>query len=370
MPISFLFYLENGFGKQEYLLLHGIYSGVIALFEVPSGYIADVWGRKKALLIGALMGTLGFGAYSISYSLLGFLLAEVLLGIGQSLLSGADTAILYDSLKEVKKEEQYLKIESRITALGNIAEALAGIFVSVVVFSLYRNYFVLQTLLTFIAFVAAIFLYEPKIQEDGRKVGFKDIFGIVNVSFRKNKILRNFIYFSSIVGFASLSMAWLAQLIFKEVELDDKYFGYAWVILNSMVALGSILAKKIDRLLGLKWSLVYITALLSVGFMFVGLNLSFVALVPLLILFFVRGTAHPILKNYINRNTISSQRATVFSLRSLLIRIVFFAMAPLLGVISEKFSLEFALYLCAISVLIPSIVVVSLILASKKSHEQ
>ena len=56
MPVSFLFYLENGFSEKEYLILHAVYSGVIAIFEVPSGYIADIWGRKPAIIFGALFG--------------------------------------------------------------------------------------------------------------------------------------------------------------------------------------------------------------------------------------------------------------------------------------------------------------------------
>ncbi len=365
MPISFLFYMENGL-EEHYLLLHAIYSGVIAIFEVPSGYIADVWGRKKALVIGAFIGTLGFGAYSVSYTFTGFLVAEILLGIGASLLSGADTALLYDSLKEGGQENGYLKVEGRITALGNVAEALAGIFVSVVVFSFYRNYFVLQTILAFVAFIASLFLIEPSTQGNGRKVGFQDILQIVNVSFRKNKILRNFIYFSAIAGFASLSMAWLAQLIFKEVNLEEKYFGYAWVAINLMVALGSLSAKRIDKLLGLKWSLAYLSVFLSLGFLIISIDLSYIAFIPMLFLFFVRGTAHPILKNYINQNTDSSQRATVLSLRSLLIRVLFFALGPILGFLNNKFSLEYALYLCSISVLIPAVVISLMILGGKK----
>lgn len=365
MPVSLLFYLENGL-EDHYFLLHAIYSGVIAFFEVPSGYIADVWGRKKALVFGALLGTLGFGAYSISYSLTGFLIAEILLGLGSSLLSGADTAILYDSLKERGKEKEYLKIEGRITAVGNISEALAGIFVSVIVFGFYRNYFVLQTVLTFIAFVTALFLKEPKVHVGERQAGFKDILNIVSVSFRKNKVLRNFIYFSAVIGFASLSMAWLAQYIFVAASLEEKHFGYAWVALNTMVAIGSLLAMRIDNLLKLNKSLIYLTIFLTLGFVIIGINISLLAFVPMALLFFVRGTSHPILKNYINQNTESSQRATVLSLRSLLIRIMFFMMGPILQYIINNLSLAHALFLCALTVFIPGTIITIFIMAGKR----
>ena len=370
MPISFLFYQENNLQVMEYLTLHAIYSGVIAFLEVPSGYIADVWGRKPAIVLGAFLGALGFGVYALSYGILGFLLAEVLLGIGTSLLSGADTAILYDTLLEAGKEKRYIKTEGRITALGNFSEAAAGIFVSLVVLNQYRDYFMLQAILALLAFLAALFLTEPSMHKERDKAGFRDILEIVNTAFRKDKVLRNFIVLSSAIGFASLSMAWMTQPVFFEIGIKESNFGFAWVILNVLVALGSLSADRVNRKLGLRGTLIFIVLPLSLGFIFIGIKLSLIAFIPLFVLYFIRGTAHPILKKYINQHTQSSQRATVFSLRSLLIRGVFFAFGPLLGYISEKLSLQYALYLCGISVLIPSLVFMSLILAGKRMQNR
>ena len=54
----------------------------------------------------------------------------------------------------------------------------------------------------------------------------------------------------------------------------------------------------LDRITSLK-GLIYMTITLSLGFLLVGINLSYLAFIPLLFLFFFRGTAHPMLKNYI-----------------------------------------------------------------------
>ena len=47
MPIIVLFFQENGLTLQEVMILQGSYSLMIALMEIPSGYIADLFGRKK-----------------------------------------------------------------------------------------------------------------------------------------------------------------------------------------------------------------------------------------------------------------------------------------------------------------------------------
>jgi MFS family permease len=363
MPVSFLFYLENGFSEKEYLLLHALYSGIIALLEVPSGYLADVWGRKPALIAGTFFGVLGFGTYSFSYGFYGFLAAEIFLGAGQSLLSGADTALLYDTLHQEGKEKSYIKVEGRISALGNISEAAAGLFVSVIIFDLYRQYFQLQTFIAALAFFAALFLREPSIHRAGRRAGPGDILSIIHSSLKKNRTLRNLIFFSAAVGCASLSMAWLAQPVFAAIGLDENKFGIAWVLLNGMVMLGSLSARRVDSILTLRWSLVYMVFSFTAGFVILGMNLSFIAFVPLLFLFFVRGTSHPVLKNYINLHAESSERATVLSLRSLLIRTMFFLLGPVLGFVSDRLSLEYALYLCALVLFIPLFLFLVLLLA-------
>jgi MFS family permease len=356
MPVIFLFYTENGFSTTELFGLHAVYSIVIAVLEVPSGYVADVWGRKSALILGTLFGVFGFAMYSFSYTLVGFIIAELLLGVGESFVSGADSALLYDTLEVDNKEKHYLKTEGRLSAAGNISEALAGLFVSIVVFHMVRGYFVLQTFFALLAFIAACFLIEPELKKYSKKVVFNDIIGIVRYTFKTNKLLGKYIIFSSIIGFASLVMAWFSQPIFFEIGLAKNNYGYAWVILNAIVAIGSIAALRIGHFFGKNGIFVFLSIAMSLGLIIIALNLSYLVFVPLALFYFIRGSAHPILKNFINNHTSSDKRATVLSLRSLLIRIMYSAIGPFLGVISDKISIKLALMLCGVSILIPAVI--------------
>ena len=117
MPIIVLFYQENGLGMTEVLTLQAVYSIAIVALEIPSGYAADVWGRKTTLIIGSILGVVGFSIYSFSFGFWGFFAAELTLGIGQSFISGSDSAMLYDSLKSNNRQSDYLKYEGRIVQL-------------------------------------------------------------------------------------------------------------------------------------------------------------------------------------------------------------------------------------------------------------
>ncbi len=114
MPIVVLFYEDNGLEMRHIFILQAIYSISIVVLEIPSGYLADAIGRKKTIILGTIFGFLGFVAYSFSYAFLGFLFAEIILGIGQSLISGADSALLYDTLLESGKKDDYIKHEGRM----------------------------------------------------------------------------------------------------------------------------------------------------------------------------------------------------------------------------------------------------------------
>jgi hypothetical protein len=210
-----------------------------------------------------------------------------------------------------------------------------------------------------IAFVAACFLSEPSIHKTGVKIRWKSIIDIVKDTLWKNRILSNYVIFSAVIGFASLSMAWFAQIYLFEAGIKKAfYYGIYWTILNLTVAAGSYSSHKADRLFRNKTqSLIYILILLSSGFFLSSQFISIYGIAVLLVFYFVRGTAHPILKDRINSLSASNVRATVLSIRSLIIRILFAILGPLLGWYTDKVSLSFALILCSLIVFIPGVVI-------------
>ena len=113
MPIIVLFFQENGLSLQEVMILQGSYSMMVALMEIPSGYIADLFGRKKTLVLGTLFCFLGFALFGFSFGFWEFFIAELLLGVGNSFISGSDSALLYDSLLESEQSEEYTRIEGK-----------------------------------------------------------------------------------------------------------------------------------------------------------------------------------------------------------------------------------------------------------------
>ncbi|MDE5419117.1 MFS transporter [Labilibaculum sp. DW002] len=345
MPIIVLFYQENGLSMQDVLTLKGIYSVAVVALEIPSGYIADVWGRKKSLILGSILGCLGFVVYSFSHGFSGFLTAELILGIGSSFISGSDSAMLYDSLLKMKKEKDYLKQESRVMSVGNFAEALAGIAGGSLALISLRTPFVFQSFIAFIAIPASILLVDPNQNAVKIKVGFKHILSIVKFSLWDNAILRWNIVLSSVIGCATLTLAWFIQPYLRDLDMEVSTIGVIWTLLNLTVGFVALSAYKIEGYLGKNGTSIFIVLGVSIGFILTGWFNSLIGVGVLFFFYFVRGIATPVLKDYINRITESEMRATVLSVRNFIIRICFALIGPFLGWYTDHFTLSSALML-------------------------
>ena len=66
--------------------------------ELPTGYVADRIGYRRALAIGASLWVVGWGFYVIARSFGGAVAAEIALGAGMAFISGSDSALLWVSL--------------------------------------------------------------------------------------------------------------------------------------------------------------------------------------------------------------------------------------------------------------------------------
>ena len=355
MPIIVLFFQDNGLNLQEIMILQACYSLSVGLMEIPSGYAADILGRRKTLILGCILAFIGFSIFSVSYNFWWFLVAEIFLGLGNSFISGADTALMYDSLLEAKAEDRFLKYEGRSISIGNFSEAAAGIlggFLAAISFR-YPSY--AQVLIALLAIPFAISLVEPKLHKDRIKSSWKSILKVVRFSLVESKVLRTHIIYSSFIGVGTLMMAWLAQPFLKDIGINMKHYGMIWALLNITVGVFSFLAHKIEKKFTAFNSLFIVGTTSVLGYILIANNMSYIGLIFLFVFYANRGYATPLLRNYINEHTESNVRATIMSVRSFIIRISFAIIAPFIGWVADKQSLSSAFMVMGIIIFIVSV---------------
>ncbi len=343
MPIVVLFYKENGLNVSQVFILQSVYSLSIVLLEIPSGYFADALGRKNTIFIGAVLGFIGFAIYSISYGFWGFLMAEVVLGFGQSMISGADSALLYDSLVDAKQQDRYIKHEGRMTSIGNFAEASAGILGGLLAAVSIRYPYYGQTLVALLAVPAAFTLIEPKTEHNRLELGWKQIVDVVRFALVKNLRLRWNILLSSVVGASTLTMAWFVQPWLIRADTPVEAYGAIWTVLNLLVGVAAMFAYRVELKLGRNRTTGVLILFLFLGFVMAGFIRSYWAMPFIVIFYLARGVATPILKDSINRIAPAPMRATILSVRNFIIRIIFSVWGPFYGWLTDRWSLKVAL---------------------------
>ncbi len=344
MPIVALFYNDNGLDHFDIFLLQAVYSLSVALLEIPSGYMADVIGRKKSLVIGSVLGTLGYGIYSISSGFYGFLAAEMVLGLGGSFISGSDSAMLYESLAAMDKKHRYFRLEGRITSLGHFAETIAALCGGFIAVSLsYRAVYISQTLIAGLAIPAALYLLEPPAVSVIRRPGLGHILAVCRESLVRNKKLSSTLLLSSVIGTCTLCMAWTSQVYFVSMGLGEKSITPLWIGLNLTVGLVAAMADKVVAQIGRPVAIFVITLIIPGSYILLGVLPLLPALLVLFVFYAVRGFATPLLKDLVNQYCPSETRATVLSIRSLIIRVSFALLGPCIGSLSAGNSLAVAL---------------------------
>lgn len=355
MPIIVLFYEKNGLSLQDIFILKSIYSIVAVAFEIPSGYLADTWGKRKCLLFGSILFFGGYLTYSFTDTFLAFAFAEILLSIGQTFVNGADSALLYNTVAAHQKEYLYMRYEGRLTTVGNFSEAVAGLLGGLLAVVSLRWPFYAQTVIAFSGIPAALALreYGGKV---GRQNALPEIIRIIRYSLFTNRQLAFSIAFSGIIGAATLTMAWFVQPVLMQLNTPISYYGIIWTVLNLAVGMAAFYSDRIEHQFGERKMNLLILVSITAGYLLLAFHLhTYWLLVILLLFYLVRGFATPILKGYVNQLTLSEMRTTVLSIRNFIIRLLFAVIAPIAGWISDTYGIQMALLMITGLICLPGI---------------
>ena len=341
MPLIILFFESNDLNYTQIMILQATYSFATAIFEIPSGYTADLIGKKKSIFLGSSLSFIGFLIFSLSNSFVPFLIAEIILGIGNSFISGSDSALLFDSLKEVNKSEKYLKYEGINISIGNFSEALSGIIGGLLASISIRYPAIAQVIIAFIAIPISYQLTEPKVKDRKLSLSIKNYKNVINYIMEDSKLIF-YIIFSSSIGLATLIMAWLIQPLLIKIGIEYRYYGFIWAFLNIIVGFFSLNASKISSKISNKISLIVISIISIITYLILFFENNLMILITIFLFYSNRGYATPYLRNEIQKNTLSEIRATVMSIRNLTIRFLFVITAPFVGIILDNFGLNYS----------------------------
>jgi len=332
MAIITLFWKEHiGLSLSQILLLQGIFAVAMVVMEYPSGYISDKIGYRTALTAASLLGLAGWGYYTVATSFRDVLIAEVLLGISTSFISGTDSALLFESLKAGGDEAGYARCEGRSTFFGQTGEAAGAIFAGV----LYARYplspFLLQLAVWLLALAVTRGLIEPGREPGHRGSHLAEALASTRYVFVENKRLRLTVLLGVVLGIASFYPVWLIQPYMRANGVPLASFGPVWAGANLIVAIFAMFSHRVRAFLGERGMILLLAALVWTGYLGLGLAAGMWGFLFYYLLTAMRGMRGPFFLHLAQAEIPSATRAGMLSLQSLCFRLLFVLTGPLIG---------------------------------------
>ncbi len=347
IPVILPYYSEViGLGYREFLYGETAYAAAIVLFDVPTGWISDVWKRKHTLALGYILNMIGWCILLIAHSLWQAILAQTFLGLCYSLLSGSNTALLYDSLLSVDRKNEYRKKEGKRMALSLYAIAGASV-VGGFLYSINRYLPIYTTLIAnFIALIAVLMIDEPERHKRiGQKHPVADIIETIKYALHGHAEVGFIIIFTAVL-FCSTKLIMISQQpYYMALNFPKAAFGILIAVGFFLGGASSHWAHLLDGKINTFRALMFAWALAFFVCVGAGLHIGLSGVALLMVGgSCIYGAAAPRVNEAINRLVGSERRATILSTLSFMTSLLAIPMSALIGWISGIGGVQLSLF--------------------------
>lgn len=317
-PIWVLFYLRFT-DYSGVAMLETTWVISVALFEIPTGAVADMLGKKKSLFLGTFVLLISNVFMVLAADLTHVFLSMPFYALGLALNSGSFEALIYDSLKQEGKEGKFSNVIANKKSVNLIAIAI-GAILGAMLFKLDpRMPFAASAIMRGIALISVLLLIEPII--DTEKFNFANYvkqtkagFGnLLKVNFRGT-----FFVLLVVMTIGMISFEFLDDILLVDYGYDEKVLGYLFAAISVVSAAVSRFSAKLSKVLGAFGGFLFVSFLFGVSYLFS----PFIGMVALGAMMFVRNSLYSIQDNLVqeilNKNTVSAERATTISTFSMM----------------------------------------------------
>ncbi|MEP6870351.1 MAG: MFS transporter [Anaerolineaceae bacterium] len=324
---------------------------LVAFLNPPLGALADHIGRKKVLAIGALAFSatiLGLG-FTSNYWLL--FCDYVLWAFAIAMRSGADQALIYDSLKEAGQEASFSRIAGRgfaVTLTAGVAGVIIGGFVAA------------QTSLAFTvqisalgplaAMMVALTMWEPRVTHAERRY-WRNLRTGMSFAWTHPQI-RYAMLFGSVLLTAGFVPVVLIQPFLIDYDVPTSLYGVYQAPLRIISVVAAMVAFRLAARAGVPRMFLMGSAGMVIAYASIALIDARAAFAFFAIPSLVHGLVRPTLDTYINQRTPSERRATVLSVLSLFLSLELAFFEPILGFIVDGISIQAAMAVSATTFLV------------------
>ncbi len=341
-PVYMLMFESKGLSVIEITWLLMIWSIPVFVLEIPSGMLADLWSRKKLIVLGTSLKLAGFTIWLFAQDFACFAVGFVLWGIQEAFCSGSTEALLFDLLSKHNKNDAYEKYAGRFRFCTGIASAAAMVLGGIVSASGYETAAALSVGSLALSLGFAMLLKDIKNKPHERttwRIHFAEMKTGLSLT-KKNIGILVPLGLCVMLAVQPGVLEEYDQLFARRVGLPLVWIGIWGAARTGMEALGGWLAYSMKRLIKTMGGICLLAAAAGV-LLFVSAYVYKAAALPLYGLFYMlMSSGYIMAEGRLQREAEPSRRATVLSVSSLFINLSGMLILAGFGVASEKWGMR------------------------------
>jgi MFS family permease len=305
-----------------------------SIFELPTGIISDMVGRRRTIIFGSMMSVLSVIFYAIGGYFWVLVIGSVFAGLARSFYSGNNQALLHDSLKEQNHVDAYAEHSGNVSSMFQIALGVSALLGGLIAYFSFPLVLWLSVIPQIICFIISLYISEPKIHDPNDKTNIYSHLKEAVIKFRENEKLRT-LSIASILDYGIGESLYQFSSAFVSLLWPLWAIGLAKMLSNIGAAIGMRFSGRVTKKLGFFKSLIVFTIYGRIAGLIAGLFPSIIS--PLLI----SSTSLSYGINSIAKDTLfqreftNKQRATMGSLNSLGASLFFAVFAYIFGMVAD-----------------------------------
>ena len=356
-----LFLVEKGLPYTQIGILYAVREIFINIFEIPSGIMADSYGRKNALIGSFFLYIISFSVFYLSNDFWLFLIAFILYGIGEAFRSGTHKGMIIDYLKLNHWEGQKINYYGHTRSWSQKGSAISALVAGLIVFysGTYQNIF-LYSIIPYLLNLLLIISYPKELNRSLEQINQKSRFGIRLTTKSFFKIIKqpnvlkiintsaiHTAYLRAVKDYIQLLMVNVALIIPIMINVEvEKKNGIVIGVIYFFIYLATSRASQISSKVAAKSKQNISNITLLLGFIF-GIicgvffifDLWIISIIAFAGIYIVENIRKPILTGFIADQVPNEILTSVISAQSLLRTIITAILAFVFGFIADNFGI-------------------------------
>ncbi len=331
---------DRGLSLSQIAAMEAMFWLVIVVAELPTGAVADRWGRRPALVLSGFSLAAAIGVFGFATSYPWLLVSYLIWGVSMTLSNGANTAFVFDTLAAQGREREFARVWGRAQAWSMGAGLIGSLLGAPLAAATDLAFPIRISIVTGLAAaLVAMTLREPP-----RAAGHRpDYATIMRASLRytvTHARLRWMIAVSAVTSAAGVAVFLFTQPYVAEFGVPVALFGLVMAPLQLVAVAGSLTAHRLSRRLGERRAVLWMFVAEVAGMLALGLMPTVAAISMFGVLRWARAVLIPLTSDHITRHSDPRLRATIGSTASVLSSLFAAAVEYPIGLLADATSLR------------------------------